>query len=232
MSDHDDYQIEPIPGLPAVPPKGEHILWQGTPDWRVLAREVFHIRVVVAYFALLMLWRCGSTLLAGGDRHMALLALLAPLPIALIGVGLLALLARLSARSTVYTITNRRVVMRIGIALPTAINVPFKLIGTASLRVGQAGHGDIPLALRGDERIAYSNLWPHVRPWHLARPEPMLRGIPDAAKVAELLGAALSDSLPLNADGVPLAALKLNDLRSQTVKGASMPVAAKLGLST
>jgi hypothetical protein len=231
MSDHDDYQIEPIPGLPALPPKGEHILWQGSPDWRVLAREVFHVRVVAAYFALLMLWRCGSSLVAGGDRHSAVMALLAPLPIALIGVGLLLMLARLSARSTVYTITNRRVVMRIGIALPTAINIPFKVIGGASLRVGHDGRGDIPLSLSGEERIAYSNLWPHVRPWRLTKPEPMLRGIPDVAKVAELLEAGLRGALPVNADGVPLA-LKQSDVRSPAAKGAAMPGAVSLGLST
>jgi hypothetical protein len=231
MSDHDDYQIEPIPGLPALPPKGEHILWQGSPDWRILAREVFHVRVVAAYFALLMLWRCGSSLVAGGDRHSAMMALLAPLPIALIGIGLLLILARLSARSTIYTVTNRRVVMRIGIALPTAINIPFKLIGAASLRVGDDGRGDIPLSLSGEERIAYSNLWPHVRPWRFAKPEPMLRGIPDVAKVAELLGAGLRGALPVNVDGVPLAALKQNDARSAAAKGGAMPGAVTLGLS-
>lgn len=33
----DDVQVEPIRGLPELPPEGEHILWQGAPDpgrWR------------------------------------------------------------------------------------------------------------------------------------------------------------------------------------------------------
>ena len=29
MSAHDDYEIEPIPGLPERPPLGEEVLWQG-----------------------------------------------------------------------------------------------------------------------------------------------------------------------------------------------------------
>ena len=34
-----------------------------------------------------------------------------------------------NARATVYTITTRRLVMRIGVALPTTFNLPFKQIG-------------------------------------------------------------------------------------------------------
>ncbi|MEO0720506.1 MAG: PH domain-containing protein, partial [Pseudomonadota bacterium] len=26
---HDDFEIEPVSGLPEAPPEGEHILWQG-----------------------------------------------------------------------------------------------------------------------------------------------------------------------------------------------------------
>ena len=29
---HDDFQIEPVPGLPERPPEGERILWQGRPN--------------------------------------------------------------------------------------------------------------------------------------------------------------------------------------------------------
>jgi hypothetical protein len=113
-----------------------------------------------------------------------------------VGLGLLALLAWLCSRTSVYTITNRRIVLRIGVALPTAINIPFGVIGSAGLRVHPGGAGDIPLALTGAGRMAYSNLWPHVRPWHLGNPEPMLRGIPQAGHVAMLLGQALSEALP------------------------------------
>ncbi|MGA2129178.1 MAG: PH domain-containing protein, partial [Xanthobacteraceae bacterium] len=34
-------------------------------------------------------------------------------------------------------------------------------------------------------------LWPHVRPWHVARPQPMLRAVPDALRVAETLARAM-----------------------------------------
>ena len=43
-------------------------------------------------------------------------------------------MAWLSARNTVYTITDRRVVMRIGIVLTLTFNLPFKRIAAAGLQ--------------------------------------------------------------------------------------------------
>jgi hypothetical protein len=34
-------------------------------------------------------------------------------------------------------------------------------------------------------------LWPHVRPWHAKRPQPALRCIPDAERVARMIGEAV-----------------------------------------
>ena len=55
-------------------------------------------------------------------------------PLALVAVGLPALLAWLYARTTVYTITNRRVVMRFGVALPMSLNLPFRMVAAAGLQ--------------------------------------------------------------------------------------------------
>jgi hypothetical protein len=192
---HDDYAIEPIRGLPEKLPAGEHILWQGAPSWWEMAKHAFHIRGAGIYFAILIAWRVGSHASNGGVQG-ASLAVLSLLPIALTGLGLLGLLAWLCSQTSVYTITNRRIVMRIGVALPTAINIPFAVIGAAGLRQYKDGAGDIPLTLTGAGRMAYSNLWPHVRPWHLSSPEPMLRGLPKASQVADLLGEALAAAMP------------------------------------
>jgi hypothetical protein len=78
-------------------------------------------------------------------------------------------------------LTNRRVVMRIGIVLTLTFNLPCKRIVGAGLRLDANGSGDLALTLRGEDRIAYLHLWPHARPWKLARPEPMLRSVPQAA---------------------------------------------------
>jgi hypothetical protein len=187
---HDDYHVEPVPGLPENLPPGEHILWQGAPRWWDLAQRVFHIRAVTAYFTLLVLVRSWMRLEQGGS-HAAMLSLLSLLPLVLVGLGLLFLLAWLVGRTTLYTLTNRRIVFRVGIALPMAINIPFSKIAAAGLRLGADGTGDIVLTLVEGNRIAYSNLWPHVRPWRFRTPEPLLRTIGDAEAVATLLSSAL-----------------------------------------
>ena len=46
-----EHEFEAQYGLPEALPEGEHILWQGAPDWKVLARRVFHTRKVAVYFA-------------------------------------------------------------------------------------------------------------------------------------------------------------------------------------
>lgn len=187
-----EYENEPIRGLPGHLPEGEHILWQGAPEWRTLAKTAFHVRTVAIYFGVLMAWRAGETLLAGGGL-LAALASTAWLTIAAAaGLGLLALLAWLSARTTVYTITNRRVVLRFGIALPKAVNVPFTTIEGASLKRQADGAGDIAISVGGQRRIAYLQLWPHVRPWRLSQPQPTLRSVPQAGVAAQILAEALS----------------------------------------
>ena len=54
-----EYENEPIPGLPGRLPPGERILWQGSPEWRALARTAFHTRLVAGYFAALVGGRAG-----------------------------------------------------------------------------------------------------------------------------------------------------------------------------
>lgn len=188
----DDFDFEPIPGLPAVPPPGERLLWQGGPDWRALAVRAFHIRKVAVYFAVLAAWRgvtahADGLVLAAASRQM--------LWIALLGVACMAVLTLLAwayARSTVYTITSRRIVIRSGVALPLTINIPFGQIDSAALRLRADGSGDIPVRIREGSRIAALALWPNWRPWHFTRPEPMLRCVARAADVAGLLSAALT----------------------------------------
>ena len=104
---------------------------------------------------------------------------------------LLMLLAWLSARTTLYVVTSRRLVMKVGIAFPIFFNLPFSGIAAASLRVYRDGSGDIPLALGPGDRIAYLHLWPHARPLRLSRPEPALRCVAGAGRIADILGRAL-----------------------------------------
>ena len=187
-----EHELEPQHGLPEELPASERILWQGSPDWRSLAIRAFHVRKLVVYFALILLLR--ALLLFDDGLAVAEVAadlgLLLPLP--LIALGILATLAWLSARTTVYTVTDRRVVMRIGIVLTLTFNLPLRVLRNADLHVAADGTADIALQLPPGDRIAWLHLWPHARAWHVRHPQPMLRSVPDGRAVAAILGGAWS----------------------------------------
>lgn len=186
---HDDFNFEPVRGLPEQLPEGEHILWQGAPDPRRLAREALGVRWVMAYFALLAFWRVG---VSSAEVPFSV-ALLHGVPFILSGIMACAILygiAYVQARSTVYTLTNKRVAMRIGAALTMTLNLPYTWIGTAKLELKPSGHGTLAFELIGETRISYLMSWPHVRPWRMARTQPALRCIPDAENVARLFAEA------------------------------------------
>jgi len=194
VSGHDDFAFEPIRGLPEELPAGERILWQGAPDWRALALHAFHIRALAVYFAVLAIWGAVSAVYDGGGAAQAALGVARLGAVAVLAIGLIGLFAWLTARTTVYTITNRRVVMRFGIALPMTVNLPFIRIESASVKACRDGSGDIPLRLAGKDRIAYLHLWPHARPWRFSRTEPMLRAVPDVRAAADILAHAVTES--------------------------------------
>ncbi|QIM50628.1 photosynthetic complex putative assembly protein PuhB [Hydrogenophaga crocea] len=188
-----EHDFEAAHGLPEALPAGERLLWQGAPDWRALAWHVFHVREVLVYFALLLGWRALDVGLAGGGPGQALLALLWLTPLAALALGLLGVLAWLSARTAVYTVTTRRTVMRVGIVLSVTFNLPHRQVDGVALRPRANGRGDLALQLAPGERIGWLHLWPHARPWRVRRPEPALRCIPDAARVGALLSQALAE---------------------------------------
>lgn len=189
---HDDFAFEPVPGLPEVLPKGERMLWQGAPRWQDLAVHAFHARKVIWYFIGLACIAAAMRFSEGAAAAEATRPFLWLIPMGLVAAALLSGLAYLSARTTVYTVTSKRVVMRVGMALPVTINLPFSQIDGASLRLFTNGSGDIPLKVTAKERVAYLMLWPHARPFHFAHPQPCLRAIGRADAVASLLAAALT----------------------------------------
>lgn len=189
MSAHDDFAFDPLPGLPERPPQGELILWQGRPDPWALARDAYKLRWFAAYFALIVLWRAGGAFADGGPQ----LAMAMGLPyviLGLLGLGIIYALAWVQARSTTYTLTTARVVLRIGAALPVTFNLPFAQVGAASLDLRRDGTGTIALDTLGETRISVLAAWPHLRPGHWSKTQPALRSVPDASAVARMLAEA------------------------------------------
>lgn len=191
---------EPIRGLPGRLPEGERILWQGAPDPRAILVGALRLRWVAGYFVLLLGWTVLAGTQDGASPGLIATRLGGVLAAGAATAALLGLYAWAVAKTTVYTITNRRVVIRHGVALQKAFNIPFKVVTSADLKLDPGGTGDLPLALQAGEKIAFVHLWPHARPWRFARPEPMLRGVPEAPKVAAILADALHAAHPVPAE--------------------------------
>lgn len=201
-----EHEFEPQFGLPEPLPKAERILWQGSPEWRVVALRVFHARKLAWYFALILAVRAGLLLAQGESVAATTIDLLRLLPLPIIAIGILTAMAWLSARTTVYTITDKRVVMRVGIVLTLTFNLPLPTLRNADLHRDRDGSGDIALQIPEGDHIAYLHLWPHVRPWNLRHPQPMLRCVPDSAWVAKILVTAWSAASGARAIGSAAAA--------------------------
>lgn len=186
---HDDFKFEPVRGLPEALPKDEHILWQGSPNpWR-LAVEALSLKWVAGYFIVLAIWRIGVS----STEYSLTDAMAHGIPFVLVGaVACLVLygLATVQAKSAVYTLTNKRVAMRIGASLTMTLNLPYTQIANANLDLRQGGTGTVAFELKGDTRFSYLMTWPHVRPWHMNPTQPALRCIPQAERVAAMFADA------------------------------------------
>jgi hypothetical protein len=173
-----EYDHEPTRGLPGHLPADEHIVWQSSPDWKALAKAALHIRLSAAYFGIIILWA-----ISRGDMNTAI-------AVSLLGAIVVAMFVAFAwgvSRTTVYTLTNKRIILRVGVALNKCINLPLSQIESANLKMLTGGHGSIVLSLKGAPRLGYFMLWPHARSLRFISPQPMLRAVPDARAFAQLL---------------------------------------------
>lgn len=172
-------------------PAGETVLWRGKPDWRHLALDAFHAPWIALYFVGIGTWHLATTLHDGGTRAGALAAASSVVVPLVISLSLVSLLAWLSARSTAFTLTDRRLVMRYGVALPALVNVPLDLVEAMRVRRGFAGRGDLAFTLPRAGRLAFHQLWPYARPWYLFPAAPMMRAVPRVAEASAIFASAL-----------------------------------------
>ena len=186
------HEYEPFPGLPEALPRGETILWRGAPDMASFALHVLHTRAIAAYFLVIGAWQSvvivhdGGTLAAAGMSALWYGGLFAAAMLLLYGY------AWLVARSTIYTVTNKRVVFRFGMALPMIVNLPLNQIEAADMRSRSGDVSDIAITTRGKGRPPYVMMWPHVRPWKLRPPQPSLRCVRNGKLAAKAIAGALA----------------------------------------
>lgn len=188
-----EHEYEPIPGLPEKLPEGEYIVWQGRPNARAVATRVFHARTIALYFVALVAVHMVYRLMDGAVMADILLDTAWQAALSAVAVGMLTFLARLYARGSIITMTNKRLVMRSGVALPMIVNIPWSNVKKAGLRVCTDGTGDILLTPVDDRRLFYFMLWPYVRPWHFRPVQPLLRGIEQPQAVARRLAEVIAE---------------------------------------
>ncbi|MBR0558353.1 PH domain-containing protein [Ciceribacter sp. L1K23] len=185
-----EHEIEPVPGLPGELPEGEQILWQGRPSAGLVARHGLKSRWIGAYFLILAVWAAASGLSDGQPIGGIVFSVAVLTMLAAIVLGMIEFFAWAVERTTLYTITNERVVMRFGVALSMSLNLPFNQINAVSLGKLGGKAGTIAIGLRPGQRLSWLVQWPHVRGWRFAAPEPSLICLPDADTVCDILAVA------------------------------------------
>ncbi len=182
-----------IRGVPHPLPPGERLLWEGAPTMKAVATHVFHWRLVAAYFAgMLALWAFTTEHQPGSEVYVASAVVRVSLSafVMLSALGL----SRAVATTSWYAITTQRLVLRVGMAFPMSINIPFKILESAGVGVFKDGTGQVTLKVQPGNRIAYIALWPHCRVFRFNNPEPVLRGLEEPQKVAQILARAVAEA--------------------------------------
>ncbi len=188
-----------IKGLPDQPPDGEEVVWQGEPKWGALATRLFRVRLVLAYFVLLT----GFTALISEAAGPELLATLVwQFSLAILATSILIGLAWLYATTTVYTVTDKRLVLEFGVAFTMSLNIPWDLVESAANKTFSDGTADVVIKLLPGNNVSYVTLWPFARPWHFMKVQPMLRGVKDPNVLAEAVAKIIDESSNSNGGAV------------------------------
>ena len=123
-------------------------------------------------------------------------------------------LAGIQSQSSVYIITENRVIIKSGAALSFLISIPFKKIKAVNLQKRKGSLGTISFELSSGKRVPYISCWPSVRPWKLKNTEPAFSCIEDVDEVATILRKSVmagTISLQMPTSG--------SDLKSQIEQG-------------
>jgi hypothetical protein len=180
------HEFEPTFGFPESLPTSEKVLWQGSPCAWLIARRIFFLPYLFFYF---LMFSClalivNSDVLTLKDLFVKFLSYMS---LGMVAIFILLAISFLISSTTMYSITDKRVVMRIGIVLNLSLNIPFSKIETAELKAYPDKSGDISLNLVPDNKIAYLHLWPHCRPWFFSSPRPRLSCLKDVEVIASCL---------------------------------------------
>ena len=182
---------------------GERVLWRGRPAWRAVMRDVLHVRIIMGYFAVILLWGFAYDRANGWGPIDTLWRGASVLAATLVALGACALFAWAISRTTTYELTTERCILHYGVALTANLSIPLRRIATVGLHVRSDGTGDVLLTPKPGSRLRWIKLWPHARPWRWSRAEPMLRGVPNAVALGKAISEAAAEVAPGVIHAVP-----------------------------
>ena len=173
-------------------PPDETLLWSAQPKPSAFVRRVFHLRALTMYFALIVGFSSIGTLSSAAEMKVLLGSLVWQLSLGGMVLVILNVLGRFYAKSTIYALTNKRFVIRSGLALPSVIAIPLTKLQSAGIRTYSDDTGDIVLVPDKGLKVYWLLLWPSVRTFEWRHVQPLLRAIEKPEVVAGMLKELIS----------------------------------------
>ena len=167
-------------------PDGESILWKGKPSLWGFSWNLFGLKWITFYLSILSVVSIARFF--ASDFHTAFYIDFLPFFLSgIFGSIILIGLAAIQAYSTVYIITENRVIIKTGAALSFLISMPFKKIKEVNLQKRGASIGTISFELFSKKRVPYISCWPSVRPWKFKKTQPAFSCVGSVDEVATIL---------------------------------------------
>ena len=167
-------------------PNGESILWKGRPSLWGFSWNLFGLKWITLYLSILSIVSVARFF--ASDFYTAFYVDFLPFFLSGIFASIILIgLAATQTYSTVYIITENRVIIKTGAALSFLISMPFKKIKEVNLQKRGASIGTISFELLSEKRVPYISCWPSVRPWKFKRTQPAFSCIGSVDEVATIL---------------------------------------------
>ena len=167
-------------------PHGESILWKGRPSLWGFSWNLFGLKWIALYLSMLSIVSVARFF--ASDFYTAFYVDFLPFFLSGIFASIILIgLAAIQAYSTVYIITENRVIIKTGAALSFLISMPFKKIKEVNLQKRGASIGTISFELFSKKRVPYISCWPSVRPWKFKKTQPAFSCVRSVNEVATIL---------------------------------------------
>ena len=168
-------------------PEGEIVCWVGRPYWISLGFNVFGIKYLLLYFIISAFYAISQIELVFSFRAF-IGEYISFIISGIIASVILFLLAYFAAQHTCYVITEKRLVIRTGIALVFLLNVPLKNVISIDKQSLFRGYGNLSFKPQSKKRIPYSSCWPSVRGSSFLKPIPTFRSIANIEEIGRIVG--------------------------------------------